>query len=1398
MFSIFKGRNILYSSVPATLPTDDEVQSEKIIRFAESPMDTASHYSIITYSWMNELIKLGAKQTLNFDDIYPLPKMFTAASLSDRIHKAWAAEIESSKKRNKKPSLAVALLKEFGQNVVFSIVAMLPYIVGSLLQPLFVGHFLEYVQSKQTEFLSISNGYGLVFLLSGISLVSVVSFNYSFYHTSRLGIYARSASIIMTFNKSLRLSSASKGKHTTGEIISLISNDAERLWQGILFANWLWVGPVLVIIAMVLIGLEVGYSAIAAIGTMFIINYLQAIASRQVGFARRKLVKVTDERVKLMNETLQGIRIVKFYAWEVPMEERIQNIRKQEVALIRQYQLCKMFTTTLMFLGPLLVTFALFVCYYCTGGTLTVSKIYTVYALLNLLRLPFALTPQAYAALMEASVSIDRLGNFLLLEELEDIPRIQQGDDLTSSTLDIDPSLAIEIKEADFYWESKSAVDSKEENVIPCLKNINLSIKKGEFVAVVGTVGQGKSSLLSAILGEMYRSKGSQYLNGNVAYVGQEHWIQNLRLLENVIFNDNFDDLRYSDAVDSAQLSNDLLNLPHGDSTSIGERGINLSGGQKARVNLSRALFKSEKADIYLIDDCLASLDVHVGKAVFDEAITGMLEDKTRVVVLSSSYHLLQRFDRIIVMSNGEIVSCGTYDQIIEAYPLYNANSISETTISPSSSMSDMKLDPKATTIQDIQITEKAATVPKVPSNLQLSTTVKYDKSFRRENSIYRQHESKIKQMRTKGNDLIQSEDRETGAVHFSTYFKYFSASVHSRSERYQLLYGFATYGFLLLAFATCQLFRTVSDIWLGIWAVQESGSGSNTYGRTNSFYFYGYIVLVGSTTIMALARSWSYVEMALLSSKQIHLSILKGVFDAPINLYFDVTPLGRILNRFSRDLDSLDSILPDFFLQNLQNIFQVLFIIIVCISSSAFFVIILIPIAVLFYYVQSYFRKSSREIKRLDSISRSPVYSQFGEVLNGLQTIRAYGLQILFKSRYFNLVDLQNRNFFSFWMASRWLALRLDIIGVMIIFVVTLLAVSLTNASGTTVNPNYLGLALTYSLQLTGLLQWTVRVTIETESNMTSVERLLVFGEIIGENKNDIISDEALKEAYLMQQKENLFPNSNENESDVWPFKGHLVVSNLQLRYRPELDLVLRGVNFSVPGGSKLGVVGRTAAGKSSLMLALFRIVEPEEGSLISIDGTDIMSMNLHQLRSHITIIPQDPVMFSGTLRSNLDPFKMYTDDEVWQALERSHMKDEILLKFPKKLEHEISERGENISVGQRQLICIARALLRKPKVLVLDEATASVDSITDAKIQETVRNEFKSCTVLTIAHRLETIADYDMVIVMDHGAVAEAGEPYKLLNKENGMFKSLIDELGNERKENFINIAKSRYFST
>lgn len=715
------------------------------------------------------------------------------------------------------------------------------------------------------------------------------------------------------------------------------------------------------------------------------------------------------------------------------------------------------------------------------------------------------------------------------------------------------------------------------------LWNVSFSIRRGELVAVVGSVGSGKTSLLTAMLKQMECVQGSQRLLGNVAYVSQEHWIQNKTLRDNVLFYNSFEEEKYILAIDASQLSNDLVMLPSADFTVIGERGINLSGGQKARVNIARAVYAKDDVDLIIFDDPLAAVDAHVGKAIFEDAILETLKDKARVVVFSSNYHFLSHFDKIIVVGQGEageeskqqqnssIRIFTSFDSLTKEYPQY---SCSNTADAEDSTNVDNAVDNSSVQLPSHEHQESDSVslgAPEdvsdnMPGNKTLNYSTKKEVVIaphesisiekhlvpRDSKSIYRKIESSIQKKQEDGlqSDLVENEDREYGSVSINTITKYYAAAIKGKNGTFTLVV-------VLILFSFVQTIRVFSDLWIGIWAKDEEDDDS---GQSTSFYLVVLSAFLFAIVFFTMCRSFHFLYACVGASANLHNSMLESILSASVNKYFDVTPIGRILNRFTKDMDAIDSLLPNYLLYSLQSGFHVLSILILCLASTPFFFVAFIPIAFLFYLIQKHFRLTSRELKRLDGVSRSPIYNHLAETLGGLSTIRAYGKQDVFLKINHRLSNDNKRCFFAFAICNRWLSLRLDTISSAVVLLVSFIAVAMVNM-GSSVDENVLALAIVYSIQLLDTLQWTARVIIETENNLTSVERLLAF-------------DNIAKESKPLPSADNIVPKN-------WPSQGSVRISDLSLRYRDGLPLVLKSVSLEVPGGCKLGICGRTGSGK-------------------------------------------------------------------------------------------------------------------------------------------------------------------------------------------------------------------------
>ncbi|CAG8548825.1 3767_t:CDS:10, partial [Scutellospora calospora] len=797
--------------------------------------------------------------------------------------------------------------------------------------------------------------------------------------------------------------------------------------------------------------------------------------------------------------------------------------------------------------------------------------------------------------------------------------------------------------------------------------------------------------------------------SGYVAYVPQSAWIMNATLRDNITFGLPYEPKFYEEVIDACSLKPDIEILPGGDLTEIGERGINLSGGQKARISLARAVYA--RADIYLFDDPLSAVDAHVGKHIFDQVIgpTGLLRTKARVFV-TNGIHFLSRTNSLIMLRDGEIVEQGHFDELMkQKKELYNL-------------INEYGQETSFEDVEEIQSPEVIETYEVDEANIDFKTEATARSPRERRVSVVSLHRRPSlitvsnKHDTEHGKDaLIVNEDIIKGKVAWNVYMTYMNSC------------SFTGVIFFLFMLILAQSAQIGLNVFLKFWSSQHDTSNALFY-----LAIYGAIGLTFSfLTVVQTITLWVFCAIR-----------------SPMS-FFDTTPLGRILNRFSKDQYTIDEVLPRTFSGYFRTFFTVLATITVISFSTPAFILIIVPMS------------TSRELKRLDSLTRSPIYSHFQETLGGVTTIRAYQQSQRFIIENEIRLDQNQKAYYPSVCCNRWLAVRLEFLGSLIIFSASLLAV-ISSVIFNNIDDGLVGLSLTYALSVTQALNWAVRQSCEIETNIVSVERVKEYID-------------------LPSEAPAVIPNNR--PAPAWPQNGLIEYQNYSTRYRSGLELVLKGISFLVKPKEKIGIVGRTGAGKSSLTLSLFRLIEAAGGAII-VDGMDISKIGLYDLRSRITIIPQDPILFEGSVLFNLDPFATHNDVEIWQALQSAHLKD-FIAQFDDKLHAKVLEGGDNFSQGQRQLICLARALLRRSPVIVLDEET-------DAKIQKTIRSEFNWATLLCIAHRLRTIIDYDRVLVL----VVEFDTPYNLLLNESSVFRHLCEE--SNELEYLMDIALKKFQST
>ncbi|KPU73781.1 uncharacterized protein Dana_GF14209, isoform O [Drosophila ananassae] len=1324
----------------------------------EIPELSASFLSRITYQWFDKMALKGYRNPLEEKDLWDLRPQDSCSEVMPTFAYHWNQNVrknykgrarvepkaqfsngnvtfenphgEKNGRKKGVASIMPPIYKSFGGVFMFGALMKLFTDCLTFAQPQVLSLIISFVEDQDKEKQPEWKGILYSVLLFVLAAAQTFILGQYFHRMFIVGLRIRTALINAIYRKALRISNSTKKESTVGEIVNLMAVDAQRFMELTTYLNMIWSAPLQIGLALFFLWQQLGPSVLAGLAVMIILIPVNGVIASRIKTYQIRQMKYKDERVKLMNEVLSGIKVLKLYAWEPSFEKQVLDIRDKEIATLRSTAYLNASTSFLWSCAPFLVSLVTFATYVLIdeNNVLDATKTFVSLSLFNILRFPLTMLPMLITNLVQTQVSVNRINKFLNSEELD-----------PNSVLH-DPSKPhpMSIENGEFSWGDEIT-----------LRNINIEVRKSSLVALVGTVGSGKSSVVQAFLGEMEKLAGVVNTVGKLAYVPQQAWIQNATVRDNILFGQTYDRKRYNKVIDACALRADIDILSAGDQTEIGEKGINLSGGQKQRISLARAVYSD--ADLYLLDDPLSAVDAHVGKHIFEEVIgpKGMLARKSRVLV-THGVTFLPQVDSIYVMKAGEISESGTFDQLVKnkgafadfiIQHLQDGNEEEEELNQIKRQISSTADDPEL-----IGSVEKAIKLARTESLSDSISVTSADSLMGRGNSLRRRakrqdsHDSvasaaSLKKKQEVEGKLIETEKSQTGGVDFAVY-KHYIKSVGI----------FLSVATLVLNFVF-QAFQIGSNLWLTKWAndqrVENDTSLRDMYLGVYGAFGFGQ----GLTSFFSdLAPALGTLHAAYV----LHSMLLDNVLKSPMTM-FDTTPVGRILSRFSKDVESVDQKMPQVISDCLWCAYEVLATIVVISLSTPIFLAVIVPIAILYYFAQRFYVATSRQLMRLESVSRSPIYSHFGETVTGASTIRAYNVGDRFIEESDAKVDKNQVCKYPSVIANRWLAIRLEMVGNLIILFASLFAVL-----GGQTNPGLVGLSVSYALQVTQTLNWLVRMTSDIETNIVSVERIKEYGETKQEAPWELEADK--------------------NKPKNWPEEGRVEFQNFQVRYREGLDLVLRGVSFNIKGGEKVGIVGRTGAGKSSLTLALFRIIE-SAGGRIAIDGVDIATMGLHMLRSRLTIIPQDPVLFSGSLRMNLDPFEVNTDDEIWKALELSHLK--LFVKsLAAGLNHEIAEGGENLSVGQRQLVCLARALLRKTKVLVLDEATAAVDLETDDLIQKTIRTEFKECTVLTIAHRLNTILDSDKVIVLDKGQITEFASPTELLDNPKSAFYSMAKD--------------------
>ncbi|XP_076921706.1 putative ABC transporter C family member 15 [Bidens hawaiensis] len=1290
LFLALRGRTgfALGDPTPLTEPFLDRDPNPKqhLESKRECPYGKASFFQLVTFSWLNPLFVAGNKKPLDQDEVPYIDTidsgLFTSEYFDECLKQVGTEHLSIYQ------AIYIFTRKKIAINALFAITSSAAAYVG----PLLINDLVSFLSEKKTR--SLTGGYLIAAGFLSAKFIETLTQRQWIFGARQLGLRLRAALISHIYKKGLVLSSRSCQAHTSGEIINIMSVDIQRITDFMWYINTCFMLPIQISSAMFILYINLGMGSFVGLAAMIILMSGNIPLTRAQKWYQSKIMEAKDARMKSTSEVLRNIKTLKLQAWDTHYLKKLQGFRKAEYDWLWKSLKLNAAGAFIFWGAPSFISVLTFGGCVLMGIPLTAGRVLSALATFRMLQDPIFNLPDLLNVIAQGKVSADRVASYLQEEEIQSDTVEYVSKNLTE--------FDVKIENGRFSWDP----DSRNPN----LDQIQLQVKRGMKVAICGTVGSGKSSLLSCILGEMPKLSGTVKISGSKAYVPQSAWILTGNIRENILFGKAYDKTRYENTIKACALSKDFELFSTRDLTEIGERGINMSGGQKQRIQIARAVY--DDADIYLLDDPFSAVDAHTGTKLFQKCLLGMLTEKT-VLYVTHQVEFLPAADLILVMQNGRIAQSGTFKELLSQNigfeVLVGAHDQALEAVQAVESLSretEQTGDEESTLITELTQTRQDS-----DHNLCVDMPKKEGK-------------------------LIHEEEREKGSIGKEVYWAYLT-----------LAKGGVLVPFILLAQSSFQLLQIASNYWMALACPADSTEIVNGMG----FILLVYTLLAVGSAFCILLRASLVAIAGLLTSEKLFNNMLNSVFRAPM-AFFDSTPTGRILNRASTDQSVIDLEMANRIGWCAFSTIQLLGTMAVMSQVAWEVFAILIPVTGVCIWYQRYYLPTARELARLAGIERSPILHHFAESLTGAATIRAFRQQNRFIERNLCLIDNHSRPWFHNVAAIEWLCFRLNQLSNFVFAFSLVLLVTLPDGI---IDPSIAGLAVTYGINLNVQQASVIWNICNAENKMISVERVLQYSKLTSEAPLVIEDSRPPKE---------------------WPEIGTISFTNLQIRYADHLPSVLKNITCTFPGKKKVGVVGRTGSGKSTLIQAIFRVVEPTQG-FITIDGVDICKIGLHDLRSRLSVIPQDPAMFEGTVRGNLDPLNQYPDAEIWEALDKCQLGD-VVREKDEKLEYLVVEGGENWSVGQRQLFCLGRALLKKSSILVLDEATASIDSATDGILQKIIAQEFSERSIVTIAHRIHTVIDSDLVLVLSDGKIAEYDTPGRLLESENSFFSRLIKE--------------------
>uniref|UniRef100_A0A8C5MLZ9 Cystic fibrosis transmembrane conductance regulator n=1 Tax=Leptobrachium leishanense TaxID=445787 RepID=A0A8C5MLZ9_9ANUR len=1438
----------------------------------DAPSDTYRG-KFTQWIWTKPILRKGYRQRLELSDIYQISAADSADNLSERLEREWDRELATSKTN---PKLINALKRCFFWRFLFYGIILYLGEVTKAVQPLLLGRIIASYDQDNTLERSIA-----YYLATGLCLLFIVRtllLHPAIFGLHRIGMQMRIAMFSLIYKKTLKLSSKVLDKISTGQLVSLLSNNLNKFDEGLALAHFVWIAPLQVLLLMGLLWELLEASAFCGLGVLIILAVFQAWLGRRMMKYRDQRAGKINERLVITSEIIENIQSVKAYCWEDAMEKIIETIRQAELKLTRKAAYVRYFNSSAFFFSGFFVVFLSILPHMLTDG-IALRRIFTTISFTIVLRMTVTRQfPWAVQTWYDSLGVINKVQDFLQKEEYKSLEY-----NLTTTEVVMENVTASWDEDmGEFFEKAKLEVNGGNEDpnlffsnfslhVTPVLSDISLTLDKGELLAVAGSTGAGKTSLLMMIMGELEPSSGKIRHSGRISYSPQVSWIMPGTIKENIVFGVSYDQYRYLSVIKACQLEEDISKFPEKDNTVLGEGGITLSGGQRARISLARAVYKD--ADLYLLDSPFSYLDLFTEKEIFESCFCKLMANKTRILV-TSKLEQLKKADKVLILHEGSCYFYGTFAELHDQRPEFSTqlmgfdsfdhfsperrNSILTETLrrfsiesDPTAAKNDIrkksfkqtaeiiekrknsiinarKSSRKFSIMQKAQpqmggIEEESAVEPGerrlslVPDteqgeailprsnilhtgpnfqgkrrqsvlNLMTGTSAPQGQSFYARGStsirkmsmapqsnmatdvdIYGRRSSQDSVMEISEDineeDLkecfLDDTDSATPTTTWSTYLRFITAHKN-------LVF--------ILVLCVAIFVAEVGASLVGLWLISANAAEDNATNpvnasipvivtKTSAYYlFYIYVGVADSLLALGIFRGLPLVHSLITVSKVLHRKMLHAVLHAPMST-FNTMRTGRILNRFSKDTAILDDMLPLTIFDFVQLVLIVIGAVTVVSILEPYIFLATIPVIIAFIILRSYFLHTSQQLKQLESEARSPIFTHLITSLKGLWTLRAFGRQPYFETLFHKALNLHTANWFLYLSTLRWFQMTIELIYVIFFCCVTFISIATSGAG-----QDKVGIVLTLAMNIMNTLQWAVNSSIDVDSLMRSVSRIFSFIDIPSEECKDLQNQNKKSGGSL--SKVLIIENEYTKKEQEWPSGGQMTVKNLSAKYTEGAHAVLENVSFSINPGQRVGLLGRTGSGKSTLLSAFLKLLLTQGD--IHIDGVSWQTTPLQKWRKAFGVVPQKVFIFSGTFRKNLDPYGKWSDEEIWRVTEEVGLKS-IIEQFPGQLDFVLLDGGCVLSHGHKQLMCLARSVLSKAKILLLDEPSAHLDPVTFQIIRKTLKHSFANCTVILSEHRLEAMFECQFFLVIEENTVRQYDSIQKLMN-EKSFFKQAI----------------------